>query len=136
MWMAKRPRPEGGGEIPAEVGAVTIAGEYPGVGLGGERRNTQVFSPGGYHWTPRLRDTVLVVKAGEEGAPALVGRRNPLTAEVPLAPGEVWISVAPGSGVHLKQNGEVDLRGRVLLNGELLVMTPPEEEEEGTVVKP
>lgn len=49
--------------------------------LAGERRDVALCLPGGYHWTPKRGDTVLVVKGGAEGAPCIVG--TPAGQKVP-----------------------------------------------------
>jgi len=113
MWLAKRTR---SGEPSATLGQVTILGGE-GVALEGERRNVPVCSPGGYHWTPKEGDSVLVVKCGAENAPCVAGQR-----EDTMPPAvEVWISVAENAGIRLKQNGDIVLKGNVQVDGVLSV---------------
>ena len=72
---------------------------------------------GGYHWTPRQGEAVLVIKSGPEGAPCVVGAPE----ADPAAPGEVWLSVAQGVGVRLTADGHIQLQGPVEVTGTLKV---------------
>ena len=113
MWMA---RPRGQSllaEPAAQTGQVTLAGTQTGVGLEGERRDLPLFGPGGYYWSPRRGDQVLVIKTGPEEAPALVGVRQ--TED--LEPGEVFLSAAEGAGIRLKPDGTIALVGTITVNG-------------------
>lgn len=105
------------GEAGAERGEVTVAGEAAAVALEGERRQVGRWLPGGYHWSPRRGDTVLVVKSGAEGSPCLVGMQD----ETVLEPGEVVLSTAQGTGIHLKPDGRILLKGTVEVEGTLTV---------------
>ena len=113
MFMAKQKRREE--EPTAELGAVTISGSPWAVALAGERRETILCSPGGYHWMPRRGDTILVMKSGAEQMPCAVGTAEELDSS--LEPGEVWISAAEGTGIHLKTDGSIELVGQVSING-------------------
>lgn len=114
MWMA-RPRGKDLLEEPvAQAGQVTLAGSPAGVVLEGERRNLPLFGPGGYRWSPRQGETVLVVKTGREEPSALVGVQQ----EGDLEPGEVCLSVAQGAEIRLKPDGTIALTGRVTVNGQ------------------
>lgn len=119
MWISSR-EPNKPGDGSASLGTVTISGESPGVHLAGERRGVEVFAPAGYHWVPRQKDAVLVMKGGEEQAPFLLGKKNVLKKEIEL--GEVFISVSPESGIHLKRDGTINLMGEILLNGTRLLI--------------
>ena len=125
MWIANRKQQERPRESAAELGTVTLAGEAPGVYLEVERRNAAVYAPRGYHWAPRTREEPLVISCGEERKPCIVGMKNQAEGAAPLGPGEVWISVAPQSGIHLKSDGSIALIGPVFVNGTLLA-APPE----------
>ena len=85
--------------------------------LAGERRDVALCLPGGYHWTPKRGDTVLVVKGGAEGAPCIVG--TPAGQKVPA--GEVFLSVKNGVGVRLTADGRICLVGPVEIAGSLSV---------------
>ena len=115
MWMARDQKEERLQEPGAELGQVTLAGAPVGVALAGERRNVTLCLPGGYHWTPRQGEVVLVIKSGPEGAPCVVGAPE----ADPAAPGEVWLSVAQGVGVI-----DPDYTGEILV---MLLNTSGEE---------
>lgn len=117
MWMANREQTERLDEPAAELGEVTLAGSLSGVALAGERRDPLVCAPGGYHWTPRSGDTVLVIKSGAEKYPCVAGRLQG-ESEGP-EPGEVWISAASGAGIRLKPDGTVELSGDLRVSGSL-----------------
>lgn len=121
MWIANRKQQERPGEGAAELGTVTLAGEAAGVHLEVERRNVAVYAPRGYHWSPQREEESLVISCGEERRPCIIGMQSP--GEGPLGPGEVWISVVPESGIHLKQDGSIALLGPVYVNGTLLTVT-------------
>ena len=117
MWMANRGQPDRLEEPAAELGEVTLAGSSAGVALAGERRETVLCAPGGYHWTPKNGDTVLVVKSGAEGNPCVAGR----VQEDDPAPGEVWISAASGAGIRLRPDGTILCTGNLRVTGTLTV---------------
>ena len=94
------------GEAGAERGEVTVAGEAA-VGR---------WLPGGYHWTPRRGESVLVVKSGAEGETCLLGVEDTLPG---LEPGEVFLSAAEGVGVRLTGDGKILLTGDVQITGTL-----------------
>lgn len=119
MWLSSQSRKAQPDGQRAETGVVTLEGEETAVYLTGERRNLPVLSPGGYCWRPAEGETVLVLKSGADGEELWV-------AGVPgdgthLAPGEVRIQ-SRQAAVFLGNDGSVDLRGAVKLNG-----TPIEE---------
>ena len=107
------------------MGTVTLGGDPAGVCLDGERRDLPVFAPGGYVWRPARGDQVLVLKTGAEGeAPCVAGALCGDDREV--SPGEVLI-YSGGSTVRLNggnitiSGGIVNLTGRVLVNGKIVV---------------
>ena len=116
MWLSQRRQTELE-EAAAELGQVTVPGSPAGVALAGERRDVALCLPGGYHWTPKRGDTVLVVKGGAEGAPCIVG--TPAGQKVPA--GEVFLSVKNGVGVRLTADGRICLVGPVEIAGSLSV---------------
>lgn len=94
------------------VGYATLEGETTGAYLDGERREIGVFGPGGYCWRPALGQELLVIK-GDDG-PCAAGSR----CEGELLPGEVLIYAAKGgASVRLKNDGSIELVGRVTVNG-------------------
>ena len=119
MWLSSQSRKAQRSGQGAETGVVTLEGEKTAVYLTGERRNLPVLSPGGYCWRPAEGETVLVLKSGADGEELWV-------AGVPgdgtdLAPGEVRIQ-SRQAAVFLGNDGSIDLRGTVKING-----TPIEE---------
>ena len=116
MWMTNRQEQEQ--EPAAELGQVTLSGDRTGVALAGERRNITLCGPGGYHWAPTQGDTVLVVKSGPEQAPCITGVAGEAGE---LEPGEVCLSVAPGTGLRLRPDGTFLLEGPVQLTGTLAI---------------
>ena len=114
MWLSSQSRKTQRSDQGAETGVVTLEGEETAVYLTGERRNLPVLSPGGYCWRPAGGETVLVLKSGADGEELWV-------AGVPgdgtdLAPGEVRIQ-SRQAAVFLGNDGSIDLRGTVKLNG-------------------
>ena len=114
MWLSSQSRKVQRSSQGAETGVVTLEGEKTAVYLTGERRNLPVLSPGGYRWQPTEGETVLVLKSGADGEELWV-------AGVPdsgtdLAPGEVCVQ-SRQAAVFLGNDGSVDLRGFVKING-------------------
>lgn len=120
MWLSgqmKRPVPT----ADADLGMTTIAGEDAGVMTRGEVRALPVYGPGGYLWMPRNGETVLVIKGGPGGEEQCVVGARQAAAPKEMKPGEVVLSGAEGAAVYLKQDGTVELRGRIVINGQLLI---------------
>lgn len=118
MWMTDRQAREDLREPAAELGQVTLSGDSAGVALEGERRNVTLCLPGGYHWTPRRGDTVLVIKSGPDCAPCVAGQAMEDRA---LVPGEAVLSVAEGTSIRLLAQGGIEITGAVELTGSLKV---------------
>lgn len=117
MWMTDRQVREDLREPAAELGQVTLAGGG-GVALAGERRNVTLCLPGGYHWTPRRGETVLVIKSGPDQAPCVTGQAG---EDRDLPPGEVVLSVKEGTAIRLKAGGGIEITGQVAVTGSLTV---------------
>lgn len=117
MWMSDRQAREDLAEPGAELGQITLA-DGAGVSLEGERRNVVLCLPGGYHWTPRRGETVLVVKSGPDLAPCITGRADDPRG---LVPGEAVLSVAEGTAIRLKTGGGIEITGPVEIAGSLTV---------------
>ena len=116
MWTSERNARRKVEEPAAELGQVTLGGAPAGVSLGGERRWLPLCTPGGYAWRPAAGERVLVLKAGgERESPCVLGT---VREQEDLAPGAVRLS--SGGGVLSLAGGNVDLRGRVLVNGTAL----------------
>ena len=124
MWLSgqqKRPADRGEGQ----TGIVTMGGSETAVQLDSERRGLEVYAPAGYHWTPEVDQQVLVIQ-GQGEIPCIVGVRQDSAR-----PSSVGISAknmnVSGQSVSVRAEGgtvvagqSVDLRGKVLINGELL----------------
>ncbi|WP_417094280.1 hypothetical protein [Intestinimonas timonensis] len=129
MWLSSQSRKTQRSDQGAETGVVTLEGEKTAVYLTGERRNLPVLSPGGYCWRPAEGETVLVLKSGADGEELWV-------AGVPgdgtdLAPGEVRIQ-SRQAAVFLGNDGSIDLRGTVKINGvPMEELFEPKVKEEG-----
>ena len=125
MWIAEqgRRRPQADGT--ALVGQVTLPGDPAAVYLDGERRELPVFGPGGYIWRPARDQQVLVLKTGAAGeAPCVAGalcgeKREVSPGEVVIYSGTSTIRVSQGNIVIT--GGNVNLQGRVLVNGKLVM---------------
>lgn len=128
MFLAERKR-EKGPAGQAFTGPVTVPGRAVGAYVEGERREMEVFAPGGYYWAPGLGDEVLVVKAGEQGErPCVVGTA---VGQAELMPGEVLISTGKAA-VRLSPSGDVAVTGYFSVNGMTVGPSPaPEKDEEG-----
>ncbi len=115
MWLSQQRRDLTRRENTVETGPVTLSGDPAGVYLSGERRSVSVYSPGGYQWAPAPGQEVLVLKAGADGeSPCTVGARQKDTPQ----PGEVRLSSADQRvQIHLTQNGRLELRGSLIING-------------------
>lgn len=120
MWMAERGRASqcGTGDCAVDIGVVTLSQEPLGVYLDGERRQLPIYSPAGYSWRPKVSDTVLVVKTGEDGDGTFVIGVPQESRD--LATGEVCLFSQGGAEVRLTAGGEVCLRGDIVVNGQTL----------------
>ena len=129
MWLSSQSRKTQRSDQGAETGVVTLEGKKTAVYLTGERRDLPVLSPGGYCWRPAEGETVLVLKSGADGEELWV-------AGVPgdgtdLAPGEVRIQ-SRQAAVFLGNDGSIDLRGTVKINGvPMEELFEPKVKEEG-----
>lgn len=119
MWLSRQQRRvHQAGE--GQVGKVTIGGDEVAVLLDSERRGLEVYSPGGYTWTPRPDQKVLVIQ-GQGEIPCVVGLRQ---GETP--PEKVTIETDGGGKAELAgENAElagdrIDLNGTVYVNDEEL----------------
>lgn len=124
MWLSgqqKRPADQGEGQ----TGIVTMSGGETAVLLDRERRGLHIYSPAGYHWTPKVGQRVLVIQ-GRGEIPCVVGAKQ--DGDVP---DQVEIRaetlVLDGEAVDVRARGRtavrgkrIDLEGQVYVNGELL----------------
>lgn len=114
MWLAKQQKRETA-ETFSAVGAVTIGGDTPAADLDSERRNLEVYGPGGYRWRPAPGQKVLVLKA--DGAPCIAGT----PAQGGLEPGEVELDSSGGAKLRLDNSGNVTVTGNTRISGTLTV---------------
>lgn len=115
MWLSRRMVQQRGETEAATLGTVSIGGGNTTVVTDAERRGAQIISPGGYCWQPGTNQSVLVLKANETYIPGAVQ-----TAQQTLAPGEVMI-YSERAQVVLRNNGDVELRGKVRVTGQLFL---------------
>lgn len=115
MWTSRQTKTANTSSGGAQVGVVTAGGQESGVHLGTQRRWLPVLAPGGYRWRPAAGEQVLVLKTGEQGESACVLARQEEPGEE-LLPGEVEL-YAPDCGLKLTQEGRVEVRGDVYING-------------------
>lgn len=141
MWLSKREGHEKKESAEALTGPVTLSGAELGAWLEGERRNLAVFSPGGYHWAPKVGDEILVLKAGQSGEqPCAVGvaeREGLEPGEILIQSGAAAIRISPGGtiqlsttkgGISMSGTGNIDLVGTFTVNGQVVGPLPPTEE--------
>lgn len=124
MWLSQRMKQT----VPtadADQGVSTIVGDEMGVVTRGEVRRLPIYGPGGYVWLPESGGSVLVIKGGPGGEEQCVcGGKQ---ADVPdgMEPGEVYLYGPGGNSVYLKKNGDIELKGRVSIDGLLVVNNQP-----------
>ena len=123
MWISKKMRPA----LPtadADLGVTTIAGGQAGVLTRGEVRSLPVYGPGGYLWMPQNGAQVLVIKGGPGGQEQCVAGMRQAEPEEPMEPGEVLIR-GGGASIYLKADGSLVLKGRVCVEGPLVINGEP-----------
>lgn len=118
MWVSSQTKKRELGSGQAQVGVVTTAGQQSGVYLGTQRCWLPVMAPGGYRWRPKIGEQVLVIKTGAEGESACVLAGQEVPGE-DLLPGEVEL-YAPKCGLKLTEDGRVDIRGDLFVNGQAI----------------
>lgn len=119
MWLSgqhKRPADQGEGQ----VGVITMSGKETAALLDCERRGLQIFSPGGYTWTPKVDSRVLVIQGRGEipcVAGALQGSQVP--DQVGVKAKELSLE---GEAVTVKSPGDVTAKGEnIRLMGQVYV---------------
>ena len=117
MWLSKQMRPMAP-TTDADMGVTTIAGDNVGVLTRGEVRSLPIYGPGGYIWLPENGAGVLVVKGGPGGEEQCVAGMRQQTPPAGMKPGEIYLHGPGGSAIYFRQNGTVDIRGQVTINGE------------------
>ena len=123
MWLSgqqKRPADEGEGQ----TGIVTMSGGETAVLLDRERRGLQLYSPGGYTWTPKVGQRVLVIQ-GRGEIPCVVGAlQGGIPDQVGIQGKKLTLSgeranVTAQESVAI-QGGRIELNGQVYVSGEAL----------------
>ena len=120
MWLAqsmKRQAPT----ADADQGVSTIVGDQMGVVTRGEVRQLPIYGPGGYVWLPESGASVLVIKGGPGGEEQCVCGGKQAAVPQGMQPGEVYLYGPNGSSVYLRQDGTIQLMGRVAVTGTLVV---------------
>lgn len=123
MWISKKMRPAPP-TADADLGVTTIAGGQAGVLTRGEVRSLPVYGPGGYLWMPQNGAQVLVIKGGPGGQEQCVAGMRQAEPEEPMEPGEVLIR-SGGASIYLKADGSLVLKGRVCVEGPLVINGEP-----------
>ena len=124
MWLSgqhKRPADQGEGQ----VGVITMSGKETAALLDCERRGLQIYSPGGYTWTPKVDSRVLVIQGRGEipcVAGALQGSQVPdqvgVKAKELSLEGEAVTVPSPGDVTAEGEN--IRLMGQVYVKEEKL----------------
>lgn len=133
MWISRKMRPAPP-TADADLGVTTIAGGQAGVLTRGEVRSLPVYGPGGYRWMPQNGAEVLVIKGGPGGQEQCVAGMRQAETQEPMEPGEVLIR-GGGASIYLKADGSLVLKGRVCVEGPLVINGEPYKPcncEEGT----
>ena len=117
MWLSKQLR-SAPPTADADLGVTTIAGERVGVVTRGEVRSLPVYGPGGYIWLPENGNGVLVIKGGPGGEEQSVAGMLQKEAPKGMRPGEVYLYGPGGNSVYLRQDGTVEIQGRLMINGQ------------------
>ena len=104
----------------AEVGVTTIGGGEAAVLTRGEDRFLPVYGPGGVAWTPKAGDTVLVIKGGSGREEQCIAGALARRETDDLEPGELRL-YSGGASLTLRNDGAVEIEGRLVINGSLYV---------------
>lgn len=123
MWISRKMRPAPP-TADADLGVTTIAGGQAGVLTRGEVRSLPVYGPGGYRWMPQNGAEVLVIKGGPGGQEQCVAGMRQAETQEPMEPGEVLIR-GGGASIYLKADGSLVLKGRVCVEGPLVINGEP-----------
>ena len=124
MWLAQKMKPAVP-EAEADQGVSTIVGDEMGVVTRGEVRRLPVYGPGGYVWMPESGAAVLVIKGGPGGEEQCVAGQQQALIPEGMGPGEVYLFTPGGNSVYLRSGGEIELQGKVRIQGSLTVNGEP-----------
>lgn len=124
MWLSgQQKRPVDPGE--GQTGIVTMSGGEMAVLMDSERRGLHVYSPAGYHWTPKVGQRVLVIQ-GRGETPCVAGARQDGGEPDQVSIGAKRLSLGGGEvdvaarGRAALQAPRLDWNGQVYVRGELL----------------
>lgn len=114
MWLSEKSGVRDSDFSGAAVGVVTIGGIRPSVLVEGEVRNADVVCAGAVRM-PKIGDEVLLIRSpdGENIAVGKIGGTLPAEIEN----GEVYITNGSGGAIRLKNSGEIELSGTVIIKG-------------------
>lgn len=117
MFLSEMWRKSGSEMDSGSLEMVSLGGETSTVVSSGKQSKRAVFAPGGLAWVPKRGQGVLVVKAGMEDC--IAGAETEGLEH--MEPGEIRLFSQKAS-VWLKNDGTIQLEGKVLLNGKELTV--------------
>lgn len=117
MWLSNRKTQVK--SYQSSVGEVTIGGRKAAVYTDGEKRNSAFFSPGGYYWLPSCGQNMVVIKSEDNEVCCM--DREVTELPVDMQEGEVYIISAGNASLHLKNDGTIQIKGNVSVNGRMFV---------------
>ena len=114
MWISEKMQGRDSDFCSAAVGLVTVGGAKPSVLVEGEIRNADLASSGAVR-LPKTGDEVLLIRSADGESVAVGKICGTLPAEVEN--GEVYITNGGEGLIRLKNNGEIELVGTVIIKG-------------------
>lgn len=114
MWIAKQARRKQETASGAMQGEVSIAGRAPAAVTDTEQRALPLVAPVGIAWSPRVGQSVFVLRGAQD---CILGAVTEGAAD--LQPEELRL-YSKGASVTLKNSGEIEIVGTVILNGRRL----------------
>ncbi len=114
MWLSEKKDGRDAGYSNVAVGIITIGGAKPSVLVEGEVRAADVVSSG-VERLPKAGDEVLLIRSAD-GENVVVGQVGTVPPAV-IENGEVYITNGNGGVIRLKNNGEIELSGTVIISG-------------------
>ncbi len=114
MWISEKMQSRNSELSGAAVGLVTVGGVRPSILVEGEIRNADLAASGAVR-LPKTGDEILLIRSsdGENIAVGKICGAPPAEVEN----GEVYITTGSGGLIHLKNNGEIELSGTVVIKG-------------------
>ena len=133
MWLSgQQKRPVDNGE--GVTGIVTMSGGETAVLLDSERRGLQIYGPGGYTWTPKVGQRVLVIQ-GQGEIPCVAGARQGQEAPDRVSVEGRKMAVR-GDTVDISARSSATIEGEdVRLNGQVYVKDETLEELIARIVR-